>query len=230
MVSTPPTEVFAELRFFVYNKKKNKYFTIQDVQVKRFNALKMVWGLQQVLPYDTFINPEDGYIFEGGQCEFGVDVLVAPPLTNWEIISFDEKIPNKFSWTLENLSKLKETVYTSKSFQLGGRKWILKLHPKGDSISDGKHLSLYLHLADTETLKSDEKIFTQVHLRVLDPLGSKHMGYQLKHWHEKSNLGWGWKHFLALAELRKTYLDKDDTLNVVAEFKIVSATKYSHII
>ena len=29
MVFTPPTEIFAELRFFVYNKKENKYFTIQ---------------------------------------------------------------------------------------------------------------------------------------------------------------------------------------------------------
>ncbi|WZZ67787.1 hypothetical protein YC2023_079157 [Brassica napus] len=29
MVLTPPTEVFAEIRFFVYNKKENKYLTIQ---------------------------------------------------------------------------------------------------------------------------------------------------------------------------------------------------------
>ena len=29
MVLTPPTEVFAEIRFFVYNKKENKYRTIQ---------------------------------------------------------------------------------------------------------------------------------------------------------------------------------------------------------
>lgn len=29
MESIPQTQVFAELRFFVYNKKENKYFTIQ---------------------------------------------------------------------------------------------------------------------------------------------------------------------------------------------------------
>ncbi|KAF2594998.1 hypothetical protein F2Q70_00044776, partial [Brassica cretica] len=44
MVLTPPTEVFAEIRFFVYNKKENKYLTIQDIEVKRFNALKTVGG------------------------------------------------------------------------------------------------------------------------------------------------------------------------------------------
>ncbi|XP_023644265.1 uncharacterized protein LOC111832158 [Capsella rubella] len=35
LMSKPPSEVFAYLVFFVYNKKANKYFTIQDVEVKR---------------------------------------------------------------------------------------------------------------------------------------------------------------------------------------------------
>lgn len=78
-------------------------FIYADVEVKRFNALRLVWGLIQVLSYDTFINLENGYIFEGGECEFGVDVLVAPPLTNWEILSFDEKLSHpKFSWTVKS--------------------------------------------------------------------------------------------------------------------------------
>ncbi|CAH8364319.1 unnamed protein product [Eruca vesicaria subsp. sativa] len=131
----PPTEVCAELRFFVYNKRENKYLTIQDVEVKRFNALKTVWGLQQVLPCVTFNNPENGYIFQGGQCEFGVDVIVAPSLTNWEVFSFTEKFPDpKFCWAIKNFSELKENVIkTSKSFSMGGKKWFLKLYPKGHS-------------------------------------------------------------------------------------------------
>lgn len=81
-------------------------------------------GFPQLVPSDTFNNPENGYIFEGDQCEFGVDVIVAPPLTNWEILSFNEKLPDpKFSWTLNNFSKLKDNVYTSKSFSIGGRNW-----------------------------------------------------------------------------------------------------------
>lgn len=99
-------------------------FTFSDLEVKRFNALKTVWGLQQFLPLDTFNDPKNGYIFEGGQCEFGVDVIVALPLTNWEILSFDEKLPNpKFSWAVNNFSDLKEDVYTSDRFTMGGREW-----------------------------------------------------------------------------------------------------------
>jgi len=99
-------------------------FIYLDVEVKRFNALRMVWGLLKVLSYDTFTNPEHGFIFEGGECEFGVDVLVAPPLTNWEILSFDEKLsPPKFSWNLKNFSELKEDVYTSNKYPMGGKEW-----------------------------------------------------------------------------------------------------------
>lgn len=46
-------------------------------------------------------------------------------------------------------------------------------------------------------------------------------------WHVKSNTGWGWDQLVSLAELKKAYLDKDDTLTVEIEFEVVSATKYS---
>uniref|UniRef100_A0A0D3CXM7 MATH domain-containing protein n=1 Tax=Brassica oleracea var. oleracea TaxID=109376 RepID=A0A0D3CXM7_BRAOL len=132
MLFTSPTEIFAEVRFFVYNKKENKYFTIQ-VNLKRGG------GLQQVLPCVTFNNPDNGYIFEGGQCEFGVDVIVAPSLTNWEVLSFTKKyFDPKFSWTIKDFSELKEDVQKSNSFPMGGKEWVLALYPKGALGADGK--------------------------------------------------------------------------------------------
>ncbi|CAF2192860.1 unnamed protein product [Brassica napus] len=225
------TEVFAELRFFVYNKKENKYFTIQDLEVRRFNALKTVWGLQQFLPLDTFNDLKNGYIFEGGHCEFGVDVIVASPLTNWEILSFDEKLSKpKFSWAVRKFSDLNVNSLTSDIFSMGGRKWVLRLYPKGDTIADGKWLSIYLEMAASDTLKEDEKIFVQANLRVLDPLGSNHIQLQMNVWFEVQNASWGWNKFMSLAELRKTYLDnKEHAVNVEIEFKVVSATNYSPI-
>ncbi|XP_048615687.1 MATH domain and coiled-coil domain-containing protein At3g58200-like, partial [Brassica napus] len=211
LISAPQREVFAELIFFVYNKKENEYFTIQDVEVKSFNALKTVCGLPQ-----------------GNQCEFGIDVIVPSPLTNWEILSFNEKLQNpKFSWTVKNFSKLKEDKYASKSFSMGAMQWVLWLYPKGDSRADGKWLSLYLVLSDSNTLKADEKILTQANLRVLDPLRSNHLERKLNHWHNETNSGWGWNKFLSLAELRKSYLDTEDALTVEIEFEVVSATRYS---
>ncbi|KAF8099942.1 hypothetical protein N665_0235s0039 [Sinapis alba] len=228
MTYTPPTEVFAELRFFVYNKKANKYFTIQDVGVKPFSALKTRWGLQQVLPCVTFNNPNNGYIFEGGQCEFGVDVIVAPSLTNWEVLSFTKKHSDPvFSWTIKSFSDLKEDVQISNSFPMGGIEWFLELYPKGDFSADGKWLSIYLDLADDDEPEADEKIFVQASFRVLDPLGSNHTEVQFATWYTEETQSSGWSEFLSLAELQKVYLDKEDTLKVEVEFRVVSSTKYS---
>nr|VDD22561.1 unnamed protein product [Brassica oleracea] len=233
LISAPQREVFAELIFFVYNKKENKYFT---VQVKRFNALQTVWGLRQVLPFDSFNNPENGYVFEGDQCEFGVDVVVPSPVTNWEILSFNEKLSfPKFSWNVKNFSQLKENRYTSNTFSMGARQWVLWLYPKGDSRTDGKWLSLFLLLADCDKPKADEKIFVQAYLRVLDPHGSNHKAYQsIFRKHEplaRRRKPWFWLgEVLSFADLRKLYLDKEDALNVEVEFNVISATKYSPII
>ncbi|XP_019092258.1 PREDICTED: ubiquitin carboxyl-terminal hydrolase 12-like [Camelina sativa] len=229
LLITPPYEVFADLRFFVFNKTENKYYTIQYVDSKLFNTIRTVWGLAQVLPLDTFNDPNNGYIFGGDQCEFGVDVIVSTPPTNWEIHSLHEELSQpKFSWTVKNFSALKENVKESCNFSMGGRKWVLKLYPKGNVASvEGKWLSLYLHLAQCEKLRESEKIFVQAQLRILDPRGSNHFTNNvIASWHNSSNLGWGFQKFMSLAEPPKAYLDKD-TLNVEIEFEVVSEAEYS---
>ncbi|CAF1931358.1 unnamed protein product [Brassica napus] len=180
--------VLAYLTFFVYNKKENKYFTIQerltrnlqedqntlrigtgpiklglgDVEGKQFNALRPVRGFPQVLPLDTFNDPKNGYVFNGDQCEFGVDVM---------------KPSNpKFSWTVNKFSKLKEHHYISSKFLIGGRNWVLELYPKGYNTTYSTWLSLFLHLAEGEKMKTGEEIYTQCcDLRILDPFGCNHM-------------------------------------------------------
>ncbi|KAL9814062.1 putative ubiquitinyl hydrolase 1 [Arabidopsis thaliana] len=141
------SEVFAYVKFFVYNKKEQMYFTIQSyTEVKRFNALRMVWGFSQMLPLHLFENPKNGYIFDGQKCEFGVEVMVVPPLTNWEVMSFDQKLsPSTFSWSANGFSLLTENLYVSNNFSVGGREWCLKMYPKGRE-ADGKWLSLFLHI------------------------------------------------------------------------------------
>ncbi|CAA7033318.1 unnamed protein product [Microthlaspi erraticum] len=228
LVSTQQSEVHADLRFFIFNKKENKYFTIQDVESKRFNTLRTVCGLPQVLALDTFNNPKNGYIFDGDHCEFGVDVIVAPPPTKWEILSFGERLPYpKFSWIVKNFSKINENPHISNSFSMGGKNWVVKLYPKGYSTHNNKWLSIFLFLEDGEILKEDEKVYVEADLKVKDPLGSNHLSYELNWWLEKAGTGLGWDHYVSSADLRKTYLDKEDTLKVEIVFKVVSTTKYS---
>ncbi|XP_024014965.1 uncharacterized protein LOC112088863 [Eutrema salsugineum] len=211
LMTTPLTQVYAYLIFFVYNKKTDKYFTIKDTNVKRFNALRKVWGLSQ-----------------GDHCEFGVDFLVAPPLTNWEVVSFDQKHPNfKFSWTLKKFTELEEYLYASNRFSIAGREWCLKLYPKGNTHAEGKWVSMFLRLIDSKGLNADERIYILARGRLLDPHGSNHIDRKLKIWYTKENKGYGWSKFGRLDKIRKAYLDKEGSLKVEIEIVVVSTTKYS---
>ncbi|CAN8268549.1 unnamed protein product, partial [Cochlearia groenlandica] len=45
-----PSELLADLRFYVYNNKQKKYLTIQDVESKPFNILRTTWGIPKLYP------------------------------------------------------------------------------------------------------------------------------------------------------------------------------------
>ena len=58
----------------------------------------------------------------------------------------------------------------------------LKLYPKGNNTTCSTWLSLFLHLADSETktMTTGEEIYTQCDMRILDPLGSHHVTLKRK--------------------------------------------------
>ncbi|KAJ0244162.1 MATH/TRAF domain-containing protein [Hirschfeldia incana] len=220
--------ILAYLTFFIYNKKENKYFTIQDDinEGKQFNALRSVHGFPQVLPLDTFNDPKNGYVFDGDQCEFGVDVMV--PLTNWEVVSYTQEFSNpKFHWTLKKFSKLKEHCYVSNKLLAGGSNWVLRLYPKGEDTACSAWLSLFLQIGDGETMNTGEEIYVQCDIRILDPIGGNHLTRKFNQRLSNSTPSWGWREFVSLAHLEKAYLDKQGTLKVEIEFEVVSTTKYS---
>ncbi|CAA7052433.1 unnamed protein product [Microthlaspi erraticum] len=175
-----------------------------DVEGKQFNAVRPVWGSPQVLPLDTFNDPNNGYVFDGDECEFGVDVMV--PLTNWEVT---------LSPFLRNPLILNYL----------GR--VLKLYPKGYSTTYCQWLSLFLHLPDSGTMKAGEEIYGGVDFRILDPFGCNHFSKNLSQRWDKDSSAWGWNEFVSLDRLQKGYLDKEGSLKVEVEFVVVSTTKYS---
>ncbi|CAN8258485.1 unnamed protein product [Cochlearia groenlandica] len=223
----PASTVLAYLTFFVYNKKENKYFTMQDVEVKHFCAIRPVWGVPQVRKLDTFYDPRNGYIYDGDQCEFGVDVMV--PHTNWEVVSFAPKPSNPiFTWTVEKFSKLNRHCYLSQKLLFGGRKWVLELYPKGYSKTYWNFLSLFLVLDEGETLEAEEKIYTRADVRILDPFGCNHKTGKVNNYHCHKNIsGLGWYEFVSLAKVKEAYLDKEGSLQIDIEFEALSTTKYS---
>ncbi|CAA0316114.1 unnamed protein product [Arabidopsis thaliana] len=218
--TTPPTDVFAYLTFFVFSEEEKKYLSFQDVEVKRFNSSKTVWGLSKALPVETLKDRAKGFILYGEEHEFGAHVkIVSRPA------SFGEDLPfHKFSWTIRDFALLEQNDYVSKTFHMGEKDWTLKLYPKGDSEADDK-LIQHLHLADGETLAKGELIFVRVNLKVLDPRGSNHLTGSFNCWLMNSNKAWGLPQSMSFDKNEGAYLDREGTLEVEIECEIKNSHK-----
>ncbi|XP_020876987.1 uncharacterized protein LOC9310480 [Arabidopsis lyrata subsp. lyrata] len=117
--TTPLIDVFAHLTFFVFSEEEKKYLSIQDVEVKRFNSAKTVWGLSKALSVETLKDRAKGFILYGELHEFGAHVkIVSRP------VSFGEDLPfHKFSWTICDFSLLRQNDCVSKTFHMGEKDW-----------------------------------------------------------------------------------------------------------
>ncbi|EFH64575.1 hypothetical protein ARALYDRAFT_893883 [Arabidopsis lyrata subsp. lyrata] len=218
--TTPPIDVFAHLTFFVFSEEEKKYLSIQDVEVKRFNSSKTVWGLSQALSVETLKDRAKGFILYGEEHEFGAHVKIALPP-----VPVDLNLPfHKFSWSIRDFSCLKQNDCVSKTFHMGEKNWTLTLYPKGDSETDGQ-LHQNLLLADGETLMRGEMIFVRVQLQVLDPHGSNHLTESLTCWVMASTRAYGLPQSMPCAKIQEAYLDREDTLKVEIECEVVKAIK-----
>ncbi|KAL1214463.1 Ubiquitin C-terminal hydrolase 12 [Cardamine amara subsp. amara] len=211
-----PKDVYAEIKFFVYNRVYDKYYTYQETEARRFHLFKPEWGVPLFQPTSVFSTPTTGYIFDGEQCVFGIDIFVAQTFKEWEVFSFKENIKDPiFTWKLTHFSTLFTNSYTSDSFSSGGSNWVLKVYPNGDGYGKGNSLSLYLLSA------SNEKAYVRAKLRVLDQIRSNHVEKLVDGWAnatENSN-GWGYEKFVPLADLKDASkgLVVDDALKVEVE-------------
>ncbi|CAH2053229.1 unnamed protein product [Thlaspi arvense] len=228
---SPRQVVPADLRFYVFNKKQKKYFTIQDSDVWKFSVDKSMWGFPRVLPLATFNNLKNGYLYDTDQCEFGVDVTIPPLFDKSELFSVNKSFPNaRFTWFIQGFSTL-PTDYLSEEFIIGGKTWNLRVFRNGFGDHEGKNLSLYLNLAPQEVLKAKpyDKVYVQAKLRVPNQGQSNFIIERpLDNWFSPQNIGWGYADFMPLSDLRdpsKGFV-RNDMLVVQVQIESISSTKY----
>ncbi|CAN7111936.1 unnamed protein product [Brassica rapa subsp. narinosa] len=225
-------EVYADLRFYVFNNNERKYFTIQDTNVWRFNVFKTMWGFSQVLPVATFKDPANGYLYDGDHCEFGVDVTIPTTYQISELFSIADNFYNpKFTWTIRGFSTLFKDTYYSDLFSIGGRTWTIQVNPSGRGTGAGKALSMYLNLDVNEKFRPYEKIYVRGKLRVLNQRGLNNIERQLDIWYQGPGYGeysWGYHEFISFSDLRDSAKGfvVNDVLMVQAELEDISSTKY----
>ncbi|KFK41803.1 hypothetical protein AALP_AA2G174000 [Arabis alpina] len=195
-IDNPGGEVYAEITFLTYKSTIDKYHILKETDAQRFHLFKQQFGQLNFLEIAYYQNAAHGFIFDGGQSVFGVDILVTPPFKQWEVASYEKNIQDPvYTWKLTKFSIRNLDSYTSDTFSSGGRNWKLKVYPNGTSSAAGNSLSLYLVSA------SGEKGYVQAKLRVI---GTTKVEKQVEGYPDAKENGWGLEKYMPLADLKDT--------------------------
>ncbi|XP_075665142.1 ubiquitin C-terminal hydrolase 12-like [Castanea sativa] len=76
----------------------------------------------------------------------------------------------KFTWTIDNFTRLNTKKHYSEVFVIGSYKWRILVFPKGNNVD---HLSMYLDVTDSSTLPYGWSRYAQFSLAVVNQVHSK---------------------------------------------------------
>ncbi|GAU17573.1 hypothetical protein TSUD_341170 [Trifolium subterraneum] len=107
----------------------------------------------------------------------------------------------KFTWKVENFSRLKTDKVYSETFIIGGYPWKLSLYPRGDEVDD--HLAIYLKAVKTANMSEGWNRVVKFKLLVFNQLNtyrtiSEDFGHCV---FDASETCWGFYKFMELDEL-----------------------------
>ncbi|KAK9912374.1 hypothetical protein M0R45_036241 [Rubus argutus] len=131
----------------------------------------------------------------------------------------DDLVSGTFTWKIDQFSNLKAIKYYSDVFVIGGFKWRILIHPKGNNVGD--YLSMYLDVADSSTLTSGSSRYAKFSLIAVNQLDRKwSITKDTEHEFTADESDWGFTSFMRLSEIHdlpRGYLVGD---NVVVEAEV----------
>ncbi|XP_073109610.1 ubiquitin C-terminal hydrolase 12 isoform X3 [Elaeis guineensis] len=133
---------------------------------------------------------------------------------------------SRFTWTIDNFSRLNTKKHYSDIFIVGGYKWRVLIFPKGNNVD---HLSMYLDVADSATLPYGWSRYAQFSLAVINQIHNKYtIRKDTQHQFNARESDWGFTSFMPLSEVydpTRGYL-VNDTLVVEAEVAVRRVVDY----
>ncbi|KAK1577063.1 hypothetical protein Q3G72_018733 [Acer saccharum] len=147
---------------------------------------------------DEMLVPNTELVVEGPQ---PMEVALAENATTVDNTpqAVDDPLSARFTWTIENFSRLNTKKLYSDLFFVGGYKWRILIFPKGNNVD---HLSMYLDVADAAALPNGWSRFAQFSLAVINQIHSK---FSIKkdthHQFIARESDWGFTSFMPLGEL-----------------------------
>ncbi|XP_058105758.1 ubiquitin C-terminal hydrolase 12 isoform X4 [Magnolia sinica] len=133
---------------------------------------------------------------------------------------------SRFTWTIENFSRLNTKKHYSDIFFVGGYKWRVLIFPKGNNVDQ---LSMYLDVADSASLPYGWSRYAQFSLAVINQIHNKYsVRKDTQHQFNARESDWGFTSFMPLSELydpSRGYL-VNDTCIVEAEVAVRRVVDY----
>ncbi|KAK7391559.1 hypothetical protein VNO78_19975 [Psophocarpus tetragonolobus] len=122
----------------------------------------------------------------------------AENLSSLNAPTMDDLPSGRFTWAIENFSRLAKKVY-SEDFYVGGYKWRILIFPKGNNVD---HLSMYLDVSDSMMLPSGWSRFAQFSLSIVNQFQNQYsIRKESQHHFNARESDWGFTNFMPLAEL-----------------------------
>ncbi|OIT27340.1 PREDICTED: ubiquitin carboxyl-terminal hydrolase 12-like [Nicotiana attenuata] len=172
---------------------------------------------------DEMLVPNSDFPVEGPQ---PMEVATADTASTVDGPSVDDPPSARFTWTIENFSRLNTKKLYSDVFHVGGYKWRILIFPKGNNVD---HLSMYLDVADSPALPYGWSRHAQFSLAVLNRVHNKFtVRKDTQHQFNARESDWGFTSFMPLSELYdpvRGYL-VDDTVIVEADVAVRRVIDY----
>ncbi|KAJ3707257.1 hypothetical protein LUZ61_010962 [Rhynchospora tenuis] len=133
---------------------------------------------------------------------------------------------SRFTWAIENFSRVNAKKLYSEVFVVGGYKWRILIFPKGNNVD---YLSMYLDVADSAVLPYGWSRYAQFSLSVANQIHNKFtVRKETQHQFNQRESDWGFTSFMPLSELydpNRGYL-VNDTCIVEAEVAVCRVVDY----
>uniref|UniRef100_A0A0D9XTG5 ubiquitinyl hydrolase 1 n=1 Tax=Leersia perrieri TaxID=77586 RepID=A0A0D9XTG5_9ORYZ len=130
---------------------------------------------------------------------------------------------SRFTWTIENFTRINAKKHYSDAFVVGGR---VLIFPKGNNVD---HFSMYLDVADSANLPYGWSRYAHFSLAVVNQIQQKYtIRKDTQHQFNARESDWGFTSFMPLSELydpSRGYL-VDDTVVVEAEVAVRKMVDY----
>ncbi|KAG6401642.1 hypothetical protein SASPL_138506 [Salvia splendens] len=138
----------------------------------------------------------------------------------------EEPQASRYTWTIENFSRLNMKKLYSDVFTVGGYKWRVLIFPKGNNVD---YLSMYLDVADSATLPYGWSRYAQFSLAIVNQMHNKlTVKKDTQHQFNQRESDWGFTSFMPLSDLydpNKGYL-MNDTCIVEADVAVRKVIDY----